>query len=229
MNLPEDEPGRSADSSALARELELSARATPPTADRDRDDAPLAATIATIVSRLRRNSRLEVEELASASGIPSDTVRAIEAGRVVPTLRALWALAHVFEVPFRLLISGPRFQDKGFHVLRSDGGRTVVSAGGRFRSRALSAAGDPREPESYEITLAPGCIEEAAAHPEETFEHVVVVRGRLRVHAGSADATLRAGDTLFFCADVPHSYENPGPAETVALLTMTNAGDWVVA
>ena len=193
------------------------------------ENAPLTATIATIVARIRRNSALEIADLAIASGIPADTLHDIEAGRVVPTLRSLWALAHVFEVPFRLLIAGPRFLDKGFHVLRGDCGRTVVSEGGRFRSRALSSAGDPREPEVYEITLAPGCVEDAAAHSAETFEHVVVVRGRLRIRAGSADVTLRAGDTLFFCADIPHSYENAGPSESVALLTMTNGGDWVVA
>ena len=229
MNPSERRPTSFPESPTPARNVEHPSARDAAISEHRYEHAPLIATIATIVSRIRRNSRMEIEDLAAASGIPADALRDIEAGRVVPTLRALWALAHVFEVPFRLLISGPRFQDRGFHVLRSDSGRTVVSDGGRFRSRALSAAGDPREPEAYEITLAPGCVEQASPHSGDTFEHVVVVRGRLRISAGTADATLRAGDALFFCADVPHSYENPGPAETVALLTMTNGGDWVVA
>lgn len=190
--------------------------------------AQLSSTVATMVARLRCNSRMELEDLADESGIPVGTLRDIEAGRVVPGLRVLWALARVFDVPFRLLISGSTPKHALFEILKATDGRTVVSADGRFRSRALSAAADPREPEVYEITLAPGCVEEASGHPEGTCEHVVMVRGRLRVRTFDNDATLRAGDVLFFRADVPHAYENTGPTETVALLTMTNGGDWVV-
>lgn len=93
-------------------------------------EEPLPRTIANIVSRIRCNSRMEIDDLAVASGVPADVLRDTEAGRTVPTLRTLWALARVFEVPFRVLIAGPHFQHKGFHVLRSDSGRTVVSAGG---------------------------------------------------------------------------------------------------
>lgn len=196
-----------------------------------RETAPgdLARSIAMIVSRLRRNSRMTTEELAVATRIPVQVLFDIEAGGLVPSLRALWALARVFEVPFRVLIAAPGRKDSGFHVLRADAGQVVVSDRDGFRSRALCSAGDPREPEVYEITLAPGCLEEASAHPEETCEHVVVVRGRLRIRSGDSIATLREGDALFFGADVPHSYENPGPVEAVALLTVTNGGDWIVA
>ena len=188
----------------------------------------LAQTIATIVSRLRRNSRMTTAELAAATRIPAEALRDIEAGRLMPTLRALWALARVFEVPFRVLIAGQGKKDSGFHLLRADSGQIFVSDRSGFRSRALCTAGDPREPEVYEITLAPGCLEEASAHPEETCEHVVVVRGGLRIRSGDSIATLGEGDALFFRADVPHSYENPGLVDAVALLTVTNGGDWVV-
>lgn len=211
--------------STAANDFEVSGVGGP---DSSRPDAALQSTVATIVARLRRNSGMTVDDLAMATGVPARILKDVESGRATPSLRALWALARVFEVPFRLLLAGPRFQDKGFHVLRRDGGRTVVSDAGRFLSRSLCAAGDPREPEVYEITLAPGCVELAAAHPPDTFEHIVVLQGWLRVRAGEADVTLSVGDTLFFGADVAHSYENAGPGESVALLTMTNGGDWVV-
>ena len=191
-------------------------------------DPPLSETVATMVRRLRCNSCMDIETLSERSGIPIEVMRDIEAGRAVPALRTLWSLARVFEVPFRRLILGPDYQEKGFRILRADEGRTLISTGGRFRSRALSTGADPREPEVYEITLIPGCIEEAPGHPEGTYEHIVVVRGRLRVRTVDDDDTLRAGDTLFFRADASHAYENPGPCETIAVLTMTNAGDWVV-
>ncbi len=191
--------------------------------------ADSAPAVSTILARLRRNSRMDLHTLAAATRIPCAQLREIEDGRAVPELRDLWALARVFEVPFRLLLAGPRFPDKGFHVLRRSSGHVVTSSTGRFRCRALSAAGDPREPEVYEIALAPGHVEAAERHADDTFEHIVVVRGELTVRAGDADATLSPGDALFFCADVPHSYANLGTIEAVAQLTITNGGDWVAS
>ena len=125
-------------------------------------------------------------------------------------------------------ITGSVEKNLGLRVLKSGDGSTMVSADGAFRARLLSTGSDPREPEIYEVTLAPGCIEEAPAHPESTHEHAVVLRGQLRVRTPVDEAVLGAGDAVYFCADVPHSYENPGDVETVALLTMNTGGDWVV-
>jgi quercetin dioxygenase-like cupin family protein len=41
------------------------------------------------------------------------------------------------------------------------------------------------------------------------------------VKSGDAEARLAAGDTLFFRADKPHSYLNPGAERTVAHLVMS--------
>jgi quercetin dioxygenase-like cupin family protein len=75
----------------------------------------------------------------------------------------------------------------------------------------------------YELTLAPGCRENADAHAPGTFEHMTVVRGTLVVRAGDQETRLEAGDALFFAADVPHGYANPGDADTVVHLVMTYA------
>ena len=195
--------------------------------ERRRHERDLIDAVAANLTRLRRNSGVDLDDLAAGSGVPREQLLALEAGRGTPTLRSLWALADLFEVPFGVLISGAPCATTSFHVLRAAGSWVVDSAGGGFRTRALSAAGDPREPEVYEVTLAPGWIEHAEPHAPDTFEHIVVVRGSLLLRAGGALATLRPGDVVFFRADVPHVYENPGSDESVVHLTMTYAGDWV--
>jgi transcriptional regulator with XRE-family HTH domain len=198
-----------------------------PTRDDQSDEQDLIAAVATNLSRLRRNSGIDVATLAELSGLPLEQLAALEAGRTAPSLRMLWALADAFEVPFGVLISGAPCAATSFHVLRAAGSRVVTSAGGGFRSRALSAAGDPREPEVYEVTLRPGWREDAAPHAADTFEHIVVVRGILLVRAEASEATLASGDALFFRADRRHAYENPGAIDTVFHLTMSYAGDWI--
>ncbi len=125
-----------------------------------------------------------------------------------------------------MLLSGAPCATTSFHVLRAADAPIVDSTGGGFRTRPLSAAGDPREPEVYEVTLEPGWLEEAAPHAVDTFEHIVVVRGMLTVRAGASTAVLAPGDAVFFRADCPHAYQNPGIDQTLLHLTMTYAGDW---
>jgi len=108
-------------------------------------------------------------------------------------------------------------------IVRGTRGRVVASTSGRFRSRAAFPLGDPYAPEVYELTLAPGCFEDARPHGRNTCEHLTVVRGQLVVQTDDRQARLATGDALFFRADRPHSYRNPTSSETVAHLVMTYA------
>ncbi len=201
-----------------------------PPASAEPETAPeraLRDAVATNLVRLRRNAGLAIGALAETSGVAREQLLALEAGRTTPSLRVLWALADAFEVPFGVLLSGAACAATSFHVLRVTQSAVVGSADGGFRTRALSAAGDPREPDVYEVTLAPGWVEAAAPHASDTFEHIVVVRGTLTVEVGGSGATLEPGDTVFFRADRAHTYRNSGATQTVLHLTMVYAGDWL--
>jgi quercetin dioxygenase-like cupin family protein len=184
----------------------------------------LAAAIGRNLARFRALRNLDVAALAARTGIRADLLAALERGEAVPSLRAVWHLATALQVPFGSMLADTLFTtggDPDFRVQRADRGRVVRDASGRFRSRVLFLEGDPRSPEVYQLTLQPGCVEDADAHAPETFEHITVVRGTLLVRCGEAEARLGPGDSIFFRADVPHGYENPGSEDAVAQLVMT--------
>jgi len=186
----------------------------------------LGRAIGANVAFHRRERGLELELVAKRSGIRADLLELLEAGKAVPSLRAVWHLATALEIPFGTLLENTSLADtpeSPFRVQAAEDGRIIANAADEFRSRVLFQEGDPRCPEVYELTLAPGCLEPAAAHAPETFEHIVVVRGVLLVRAGENEACLGAGDSIFFRADTPHSYENPGDTPAVAHLVMRYA------
>src|SRR5882724_10044611 len=187
----------------------------------------LGAAVGANLVRYRAERKIVLEPIAERTGIRVSLLRALENGQAVPSLRAIWHLATALEVPFGALLANTvlsRAGDPDFRLHRSGRGHVIASADGRFRSRPLFLEGDPRAPEVYELTLAPGCLEEATPHASQTFEHLTVVRGRLIVRSAAATAELAPGDALFFRADLPHSYENPGEEDTVAQLVMTYGG-----
>ncbi len=184
----------------------------------------LGAAVGANVARHRKERGILLEQLAERCAIRAPLLRALESGQAVPSLRAIWNLATALNVPFGALLADTvlwRASDPDFHIQRAGRGHVISSADGRFRSRPLFFEGDPRAPEVYELTLTPGCLEEAAAHAPQTFEHLTVIRGRLIVRSQGTTAVLDAGDSIFFRADLPHSYENPGSADTIAQLVMS--------
>ncbi|MGH7897968.1 MAG: helix-turn-helix domain-containing protein [Candidatus Binatia bacterium] len=186
----------------------------------------IGSAVGANVARHRAERQLPLERLAEKSGIRADLLGALEAGHAVPSLRAIWHLATALEVPFGALLANTmlsRGADPDFRVQRAGRGHVISSTDGRFLSRPLFLEGDPRAPEVYELTLLPGCREEATPHAPATFEHLAVVRGRLVVRSADSTAELGPGDALFFRADLPHSYSNPGDEDVVAHLVMRYA------
>ena len=187
------------------------------------DGRALAAAVGSNIERYRRKHGLTREQLAERTEITVPLLERLEHGDLIPSLRAVWTFATALEVPFGALVAYPGRPDVTFSVRRAGHGRIVASSDNGFRSRALSPLGQPEAPEVYAISLAPGCIEEAHGHAPGTHEQLVVTRGTLVVSTGTDATTLEPGDALFFRADVPHRYENPGAVETVAHLIMTYA------
>ena len=187
----------------------------------------LARAVGANVGRVREERGLDLAALAVKSGLALERVSAFEAGQAVPSLRAIWHLATALGVPFGALLRDTMFSTSldDFTVRRSGRGRVLRSANDDFRSRVLFVEGDPRSPEVYELTLSPGCREDATAHAPDTYEHIVVVRGILVVRSGTDQARLEAGDAIFFRADRPHGYENPGKEPAVAHLVMSYASE----
>lgn len=186
----------------------------------------LAKAVGANVTLYRSKRGLDLAALSVRSGLTLEFTSAIEAGQAVPSLRALWHLATALQVPFGELLKDTVLSsasDPDFRLQPSDRGRVISSATNEFRSRVLFLEGDPRTPEVYELTLEPGCFEEATPHAAETYEHIAVVKGSMIVRAAERTARLGPGDTIFFRADVPHSYENPGPGEAIAHLVMSYA------
>jgi quercetin dioxygenase-like cupin family protein len=97
------------------------------------------------------------------------------------------------------------------------------SRDGSFVSRALFPFDSERRVEFYELTIKPDTIEDAEAHAPGTTENLTVSKGRVEITAGADHAILETGDSVYFQADLPHSYRNLGNGEAVLYLVMTYA------
>lgn len=182
-------------------------------------DAELNAIVGENLRVLRAQRGLSLDVLAGLSGVGRQTLGQIELGRTLPSVATLWKIAGAFAVPFSALLARPA--SRATTVLRSSAAKRLVSADGRFSSRALSAFGDRGSMEFYELWLAGHGREDAEAHAPGTRENLVVTSGRLVLHVGQETFELAKGDAIVFTADIPHSYVNPTSEECWMNLVMT--------
>ncbi len=190
------------------------------TAEKETQD--LKRKVGENLGRLRKRRGLSLERLAALAGVSRAMLGQVEAGESAPTISFLWKVARGLDVRFADLLGEEAAGD--VVLLTADTSKVLRSSDGGFESRALFPFDKHRRAEFYELRLQGGYVERAEAHAEGTYENIVVHAGRLRLTVGAGEPVdLRAGDSVFFRADVPHVYENPGTRDAVMYLVMTYA------
>lgn len=174
--------------------------------------AELARRVAENLRRHRADLRMSLDQLAISSGVSRAALSQIEGARTNPTIGLVWKIAIGLGIPFQALIGGndaPRSR-----VLRAGDAIPLRSTDGRMESRLLSAAGSVDRIEIYELRFEAKGFHRSEPHGVGASETVILVTGALRVVAGEETHDLGAGDTLYFQADVAHSYENRSSRES---------------
>ena len=123
----------------------------------------------------------------------------------------LWKIAVGLEIPFHELLGSS--SAASVLVLRAGDALTLRSTDGRTESRLLSPGGASGDTEVYELRLLSRAVHRSEPHARGTTETLVVLTGAVRLVVGAETYELSSGDSVFFHADVPHSYENPGTRE----------------
>jgi transcriptional regulator with XRE-family HTH domain len=179
----------------------------------------ISPAVAQNLKSLRTKKALSLEKLAQRSGVSRAMLSQIELGQSTPTINVLWKIAVALEVPFSALIRSATQNET--QLLPKKKAKLLMSHDGKFASRALFPFDVPRSVEFYELRLLPEGREDADAHAPGTMENLVVTAGELELHLGEERHRLETGDAIFFRADLPHSYINPGATETRMYLVMS--------
>ena len=179
----------------------------------------LDAIVGENVRELRTRRGLTLDALAKLTSVSRATLGQIELGKTVPSVAVVWKIARAFDVHFSTLLATPG--RVATSVLRRKTAKRLISADGRFTSRALFPFGEQQQVEFYELWLAGHGREDAEPHAPGTRENLVVTKGRLELEVAGERFELAEGDAIVFGADVTHAYVNPANEECWMHLVMS--------
>lgn len=170
-------------------------------------------TIAANTKRIREQKKLTLDAAAAVTGVSRSMLAQIEKGEVNPTISVLWKIANGYKVSFTALVED---QGEAVSVIRLADTQVLQEDGGRYLNYPIFAFDEQRLFETYRIIIESGGSLSAQPHLKGAVEYITVFSGGVEITAAGERVELTKGDSIRFCADVPHGYRNGG-AETAEL------------
>jgi XRE family transcriptional regulator, regulator of sulfur utilization len=187
----------------------------------DTGAAALSNQLGKTVQRLRKAYNLSLSELSGQSGVAKSIISQIERNETNPTLATIWRLSQALDVSIERVL---RAADDEPFLEKSSRGDTpiLVSGDGKCRLAIIGWIKTVEWLQWYDFSADPGGVLESEAHQRGSVESLSVSEGELEVEVGSATERAKAGETLRYRSDRPHTIRNvaqkPAAATMVCIL-----------
>ncbi len=181
----------------------------------------LSGQLGKTVQRLRKAYNLSLSELAEQSGVAKSIISQIERNETNPTLATIWRLSQALDVSIeRVLADG----DEEPFIQKSSKADTplLVSDDGKMRLAIIGWIKTVEWLQWYDVSADPGGQLESDAHQRGSVECLSVLEGTFEVDVSGVTQQAKAGETLRYRCDRPHTVRcvgtSPGRATMVCIL-----------
>jgi transcriptional regulator with XRE-family HTH domain len=184
-----------------------------------------ALSIGPRVKALRESEGLSLRDLAERSGVSAPMLSQVERGETSPSLHVAARIAAGLELRLSQLLRLD--EGSGVSVVRVGERRKGGSTRSGHSIEVLTPPLPGQRAELSRHVLAKGAKTggegDPPMHEAGSREIALVESGAVALHIDGERYELSAGDTVTFDADLPHHFENPGPAEA-AIIAVVSAG-----
>ncbi|MGU3537042.1 helix-turn-helix domain-containing protein [Methylobacterium sp. A54F] len=179
----------------------------------------LSGQLGKTIQRLRKAYNLSLSELAEQSGVAKSIISQIERNETNPTLATIWRLSQALDVSIeRVLATG----DEEPFIERSSRSDTpiLVSEDGRVRLAIIGWIKTVEWLQWYEVSADSGGVLDSDPHQRGSVESLSVSEGCFEVEIGGVVQRARAGETLRYRCDRPHTVRCTGEAPGRAIMVV---------
>jgi len=181
----------------------------------------LSGQLGKTVQRLRKAYNLSLSELSEQSGVAKSIISQIERNETNPTLATIWRLAHALDVSIERVLQAA--EDEPFLEKSSRGDTPIlVSDDGKCRLAIIGWIKTVEWLQWYEFSADPGGVLDSEAHQRGSVECLSVNVGEVEVEVAGTIERAKAGETLRYRCDRPHTIRNvsqePASAMMVCIL-----------
>ena len=177
------------------------------------------------IKSIRERQNMSIEELAEASGVKLDVLKAMENGEVIPSLTPLTKMARALGVRLGTFLDdtpqlGPVVTRAGkpTNALYFSGREDVTNASNlEFHSLGAGKIDRNIDPFIIDIDYEEG-EKELSSHEGEEF--IYVLEGEIEVIYGKDSFVIGEGDSIFYDSVVPHHLHATGDKKAKILAVL---------
>jgi transcriptional regulator with XRE-family HTH domain len=177
------------------------------------------------VRALREAMGLSLRDLGERTGVSAPMLSQVERDETSPTLAVAARIAAGLDLSLSQLLRLD--EGEGVTVVRAGERRAGGATERGHAYHVLTPPNPGQRAEVSEHTLEPGAAtggpDDPPRHEPGSQETALVNEGRVRLVCGGIEHDLLEGDSVTFDADLPHHFENPGPARA-RFLAVVSAG-----
>ena len=164
----------------------------------------LSGQLGKTIQRLRKAYNLSLSELAEQSGVAKSIISQIERNETNPTLATIWRLSQALDVSIERVLATADEEPFIERFSRADTPR-LVSDDGKVRLAIIGWIKTVEWLQWYDLSADPGGVLDSDAHQRGSVESLSVIEGEFEVDVAGAVQRARAGETLRYRCDRPHT------------------------
>lgn len=182
---------------------------------------PIVGAIGPKVREIRQQLGLSLQQLAVRADVSAAAIHKVERGDMVPTITTLLKLAAALGRPIGYFVDDTdQAAPIAVHVAAAEQPEpppewSPASTG--VEAFGLTVPDDRLRACAIHATIAPGGSSGDVRLRSRGEELLLVLDGTLAVEVAGERYQVRAGDTLHYPTDRPHSWHNPGPEPVRAI------------
>ena len=160
------------------------------------------------IRSVRERRSMTLKEVAEKAGVSESLVSQIERNRVSPAIDTLLALADALELDLEYLFADLK-RERSIKTVRKDERPSYRTKPGVLYEH-LAQVEEQGGIEAYMITIEAGAKTGNTEYGHPGWELGIVESGVMELTAGNQVFRCKAGDSVSFRADTPHTMSNPG-------------------
>ncbi|WP_068620154.1 helix-turn-helix domain-containing protein [Paenibacillus tuaregi] len=157
------------------------------------------------IQAIRKSRGLSLDQVAELTGVSKAMIGQIERGDSNPTISVLWRIVNGLRISFTSLIED---EEPKISIINIEEIEPFVEQEGAYRVYPMFPFDQRKGFEIYTVHMDPGCIHESEPHNDGVEEYITVTNGSLDISINGEVYTIKAGSSIHFSADQPHTYSN---------------------
>ena len=172
------------------------------------------------IQRLRTADKMSLGDLSVSSGVAKSMISQIEKNEANPSLATLSRLSQALGTSVQAMVSSNNDETSLVQKSAIQDTPLLKSEDGLCELRIIGSIDTVQWVQWYDFRAQAGGVLESSPHPDGSVENLTILTGEVAVQVENERWTAKAGETLRYKADRPHSISNIG--ETPVHATMVN-------